>query len=146
MGFDLTGLGSVFDFAGKVVDKLFPDPVQKAQAQIELFKLQQSGDLAKFAAETDITKAQIAVNQEEAKSTNMFIAGGRPFIMWVCGVAFAYVSIGEPVARFVLTVLYHYQGAFPVIDTSITMQVLLGLLGLGVMRTTEKIKGAEGNR
>lgn len=146
MGFDITGLGSIFDFAGKVVDKLFPDPAQKAQAQLELFKLQQSGELAKFAAETEITKAQIAVNQEEAKSTNWFIAGGRPFIMWVCGLAFAYVSLGEPLARFVMTVLYHYQGPYPAIDTTVTMQVLLGLLGLGVMRTTEKLKGAEGNR
>lgn len=143
---DLTGLGSVFDFAGKIVDKLFPDPAQRAQAQIELIKLQQSGDLARLAAETDIIKAQIAVNQEEAKSTNLFIAGGRPFIIWACGFAMAYVSIIEPIARFVAAVGFHYVGAFPVIDTTITMQVLLGLLGLGSMRSVEKIKGVEGNR
>lgn len=146
MGFDITGLGSVFDFAGKVVDKLFPDPTQKAQAQLELFKLQQSGELAKLAAETDLAKAQIAVNQEEAKSTNWFVAGGRPFIMWICGFAFAYASVGEPCARFVATVIFHYAGQFPVIDTNITLQVLLGLLGLGGMRSFEKMRGVEGNR
>lgn len=146
MGFDLTGLGSVFDFAGKVVDKLFPDPAQKAQAQLELFKMQQSGELAKLAAETDIAKAQIAVNQEEAKSSSLFIAGGRPFIMWICGFAMAYVSIIEPIARFISAVWFHYSGAFPAIDTALTLQVLLGLLGLGSMRTVEKIKGVEGNR
>lgn len=141
MGFDLTGLGGVFDFAGKIIDKLFPDPAQKAQAQLELLKMQQSGELAKLAAETDIAKAQIAVNQEEAKSSSLFIAGGRPFILWVCGVAFAYATIGEPVARFIASVIFHYTGAYPVIDTMLTLQILFGLLGLGGMRTFEKVKG-----
>lgn len=146
MGWDPTGLGSVFDFAGKIVDKLIPDPAQKAQAQLELIKLQQSGELAKLASDTDITKAQIAVNQEEAKSSSKFIAGGRPFIIWVCGFSFAYATVLEPIARFAATVIFHYGGSFPVIDTLLTMQVLVGLLGLGGMRTYEKAKGVEGNR
>jgi hypothetical protein len=90
--------------------------------------------------------AQIAVNAEEAKSTNWFVAGWRPFIGWVCGVGLLYVAIAEPVARFLAQVMFGYTGAFPVIDTSVTMQVLLGMLGLGVMRTAEKLKAAEGNR
>jgi hypothetical protein len=90
--------------------------------------------------------AQIGVNTEEAKSTNWFVAGGRPFIMWTCGVAFAYATIVEPLARFVATVFYHYGGAYPVIDTNLTMQVLIGLLGLGAYRSLEKVKGVEGNR
>lgn len=134
------------DIGSKIIDKIWPDPAQKAQAQLELFKLQQSGELAKLAAETDLAKAQIAVNQEEAKSTNWFVAGGRPFIMWICGFAFAYASVGEPCARFVATVIFHYAGQFPVIDTNITLQVLLGLLGLGGMRSFEKMRGVEGNR
>lgn len=134
------------DIGSKIIDKIWPDPTQKAQAQLELLKMQQSGELAKLAAETDLAKAQIAVNQEEAKSTNWFVAGGRPFIMWICGFAFAYASVGEPCARFVATVIFHYTGQFPVIDTNITLQVLLGLLGLGTMRSFEKMKGVEGNR
>jgi hypothetical protein len=88
-----------------------------------------------------IDLAQIAVNTEEAKSTNWFVAGGRPFIMWVCGVAFAYAAIIEPIARFVATVGYHYTGAFPAIDTNLTMQVLFGLLGLGALRSYDKKRG-----
>ena len=49
-------------------------------------------------------------------------------------------------ARFVAQVWFHYTGAFPTIDTQLTMQVLLGMLGLGAMRSVEKIKGAESNR
>ena len=70
----------------------------------------------------------------------------RPFIGWICGVSLCYVAILEPVARFVAQVWFAYTGAFPTIDTQLTMQVLLGMLGLGAMRSAEKIKGAENNR
>jgi hypothetical protein len=61
--------------------------------------------------------------------------------MWVCGVALAYVSLIEPVMRFVAVLCFDYRGEFPVIDTVITMQLLFGLLGLGGMRSFEKTKG-----
>jgi len=89
--------------------------------------------------------AQIAVNQEEAKSESKFISGGRPFLIWVCGFAFLYAAILEPLMRFVAKVYFSYTGAFPMIDTTLTMQVLFGLLGLGGMRTFEKFKGVQGN-
>jgi len=101
-------------------------------------------DMAKIGIQVDL--AQIAVNVEEAKSTNWFVAGGRPFILWVCGVAFAYVAIVEPTARFAAQVIFHYTGQFPAIDTTLTLQVLGGLLGLSGLRSAEKLKGAEGNR
>jgi hypothetical protein len=63
-----------------------------------------------------------------------------------CGFALLYAAILDPMARFVATVILKYVGPFPVIDTTITMQVLFGLLGLGGMRMYEKVKGAEGNR
>lgn len=90
--------------------------------------------------------AQIAVNTEEAKSTNWFVAGWRPAVGWVGAFSLAYAAIIEPIARFTANVMYHYAGPFPVIDTNLTMQVLMGLLGLGAMRTYEKSKGAEDNR
>lgn len=142
----LDPISIALEIGGKVLDRIFPDPAQKAAAQLELFKLQQSGELARMTADTELAKAQIAVNQVEAASPRMFIAGGRPFVMWVCGMGLAYVAILEPIARFLAKVAFHYEGEFPVIDTTLTMQVLLGLLGLGGMRTVEKLKGAEGNR
>lgn len=85
--------------------------------------------------------AQIAVNQEEAKSLDPFTSRWRPFIGWICGVALAYATIIEPVFRFFATVAFDYKGTFPVIDSNLTLQVLLGLLGLGALRTYEKTKG-----
>ena len=101
-------------------------------------------EMAKNGIQIDL--AQISVNVEEAKSTRMFIAGWRPFVGWVCGSSLLYVGILEPIARFIATVAFAYQGKFPVIDTTVTIPVLLGMLGLGAMRTTEKIKHAEDNR
>lgn len=90
--------------------------------------------------------AQIDVNKEEAKSVNWFVAGARPAIMWICATALAYAAIIEPFARFTAKVIYHYTGDFPIINTDLTMQVMFGVLGLGLYRSAEKIKGAEGNR
>lgn len=87
-----------------------------------------------------IDLAQIAVNTEEAKSSSFFVSGGRPFILWICGLAFAYATIVEPIARFIAS-MNGYHGAFPVLDTNLTMQVLIGLLGLSGLRTREKEKG-----
>jgi hypothetical protein len=143
MSFDLTGLGSLFDFGSKVIDKLFPDPQKAQEAKIELFKLQQNGELAQLAAETDLAKGQLEVNVEEAKSANLFVSGWRPACGWVGGLGLAYAAIIEPMARFLAQVGFGYVGVFPVIDTTITMQILFGLLGLGAMRSFDKVKGTD---
>lgn len=85
--------------------------------------------------------AQIAVNAEEAKSSSMFVAGGRPACIWIGAVALGYASIAEPLMRFAAKVWFGYEGEFPVIDTTVTMQVLFGLLGLGAMRSYDKKQG-----
>ena len=132
---------ALLDIGGKVLDRIFPDPAQRDAAKLELFKLQQSGELAQLAAETDLAKAQIAVNAEEAKSGSVFVSGARPFILWGCGFAMLYAALFEPIARFVAVVVYHYAGTFPVIDTNLTTQLLFALLGLSGMRSLDKIKG-----
>lgn len=90
--------------------------------------------------------AQIEINREEAKHESIFIAGGRPFIMWVCGVGFAYLTVVEPIARFIASVGFGYTGGFPTIDTGLLVTTLGGLLGLGSLRTYEKIKKVNKNR
>jgi hypothetical protein len=139
-------ISGLFSAAQSLIEKFFPDPEKKAAAQLELLKMQQSGDLAQLAAETDLAKLQIQVNIEEAKSVNWFVAAWRPFIGWTCGFGLAYAALIEPFARFVANVWFGYTGLFPVIDTNLTMQILMGMLGLGAMRSVEKIKGGEGNR
>lgn len=141
MSLDFTPLSAILDFGGKILERVIPDPTARAAAQLELAKLNQNGELAKLAAETDLAKGQLAINQEEAKSASLLVSGWRPAVGWVCGAAFAYAAILEPLARFVSAVGFGYEGAFPAIDTALTMQVLFGILGLGGLRTWEKQKG-----
>lgn len=138
---DFTPWGGIVDLVGKIFDRVIPDPIASANAKLQLLQLQQTGELAELAATTDLAKAQIAVDNTEAASTSLFVSGWRPFVGWVGGVGLAYAAILEPVARFVAEVGYHYTGAFPVLDTTITMPLLFGLLGLGTMRSYDKKQG-----
>ena len=139
-------IGPILEIGKGIINRLFPDPAAATAAQLELLKMQQNGELAQLAAETDLAKLQLQVNVEEAKSTNWFVAGWRPFVGWTCGAGLVYVAVLEPLARFAAKVAFGYSGEFPSISTDITLQVLLGMLGLGAMRSVEKIKGGEANR
>lgn len=120
---------AVLDIGGKLIDRLWPDPAQAAQAKLELFKMQQSGELA-----------QIAVNQAEATNPSVFVSGWRPFIGWVCGVACAWNWIGLPMAKMGMLYFGHPLAISPA-DLSEMMPVLMGMLGLGALRTYEKTQG-----
>ncbi len=139
-------IAPILEIGKGIINKLFPDPAAAAAAQLELLKMQQNGELAQLAAETDLAKLQLQVNVEEAKSTNWCVAGWRPGIGWVCGAGLAYAALIEPFARFIAKVWFGYTGEFPVISTDLTLQILMGMLGLTAARSIEKIKGAEGNR
>lgn len=134
----------VLSIGNKLIDRLWPDPAQRDQAKIQLLQLQQTGELATLTATTDLAKAQAAINQQEAASGNLFIAGGRPFIIWVCGSAFALNYLVEPITSWVLIISGHPM-VLPKLDISEMMPVLLGLLGLGGYRTYEKINGVNSN-
>ena len=108
--------------------------LQAAQAKLELLKMQQEGDLAVMVAQTDINKI-------EAGSSSIFVSGWRPFVGWVCGASLVYAAIIEPLARFIAKVFFAYGGEFPVIDTTLTLQILLGLLGMAGLRSWDKKNG-----
>lgn len=127
----------------KVFDRIFPDPAQASEAKIKLLEMQQSGELAVIAAEADMAKGQMAINQIEAASSDKFAARWRPFIGWVCGVAFAYNLVLQPFMVFVLvaTGVVFDAKDLPVIDSNMLGWALGGLLGLGSMRTYERTRG-----
>jgi hypothetical protein len=126
----LLGIGSIIESVGKVAGDLITTDKEKMQLEIENRKLDQAMDLA-----------QIEVNKIEAASSSLFTSGWRPYIGWGCGTAFLYSAMFEPIMRFVAQVAFDYKGPFPQLDTNLTMQVLLGMLGLAGMRSFEKSKG-----
>lgn len=121
----------ILDIAGKVFDRLFPDPQQKAQAQFELIKLQQEGALKQLEADLEMSKGQMEANIEEAKNPSLFVSGWRPAIGWVCAAGFLYQYLGRPIA------IAFGVSDLPTLDGSL-MELTLGMLGLGGLRTLEK--------
>lgn len=126
---DLLGIGSVIEGVSKVAEHFVTTDKERMALELESRKIDQQNDMA-----------QIDVNTEEAKSASLFVSGWRPAIGWTCGFGLLYVSVLLPIAEFVAK-MYGYAGTFPEVDTSITMQVLFGMLGLSGMRTYEKTKG-----
>ena len=124
----------------KIIDKLIPDPQAKAQAQLDLLKLQQAGEFKELDAELALKLEQIKVNALEAQSPDLFRGGWRPFVGWVCGTGLAVQFLVAPLATW-SAALYGHAVAFPSLDMGTLMTLLGGLLGLGTLRTTEKIKG-----
>lgn len=126
---------------GNLLDRLFPDPAQQADAKLKLLEMAQRGDLAQLDADLKLATGQMEVNKVEAASTSLFVSGWRPFIGWVCGAAFAFKFIGGPLVVMLMTAAGHPIN-LPQFDFTEMSTVLLGMLGLGGLRTVEKIKGA----
>jgi len=122
----IAGVSTLF---GKVIDKVFPDPQQAAQAKATLAQIDLQPDME-----------QIKINLVEAASSHPFVAGWRPFIGWVCGAAFAYKFILQPFLVFaVLQWNPHFPTAsLPNLDWTELSAVLFGMLGLSYHRTQEK--------
>ena len=130
----------VFAVGMKLIDRFFPDAKAADAAKLELFRLQQSGDLARLAAETELAKGQLGINAEEAKNPSLFVSGWRPAIGWACVLACAWNWVGLKIALFVAAYLGHKLDMAPA-DIGEMMPILLGMLGLGGLRTAEKING-----
>jgi hypothetical protein len=131
-------LGPLADIIKSVITRIWPDPAQQADAQFKLAQLMQTGELAQLAAETDLAKAQIGVNNTEAQSEGLFKSGWRPFIGWVCGSAFAWNYVVQPVAKFTLVACGYVVPNLPTLNLAMMMPVMLGMLGLGALRTYDK--------
>lgn len=137
---DITGIGSAFDFGSKIIDRIWPNPIERDAAKLELFKAQQAGEFKEMDQVFQLAQGQIGVNTAEASSASIFVAGWRPFIGWVCGAAFAYKFVLAPAAAFAMTAAGH-PILLPVLDFTEMSTVLLGMLGIGGLRTIEKIRG-----
>lgn len=133
-------LSGIFDIGKALIERFLPDPEKKAAAQLELLKMQQSGELAALAATTDLAKAQLAVNEKEAQNASLFVSGWRPAIGWVCALALFYQFILRPLGVFVAQYVGHPIPNPPGLDDTL-WQLLFGMLGLGSLRTFEKVKG-----
>jgi len=120
----------VLDSVSSVVGKLVPDKDLKAKLEHEL--------------KTELHKAnmaQLEVNKAEASHKSLFVAGWRPFVGWTCAVALAYHFVLNPLILFIASWTGAVIPELPAFDMDSLMTVLLGMLGLGGLRTYEKKAG-----
>jgi len=125
---------------GKIIDRAWPDPAEKAKAAIAIEEMRQAGEFKAIDAALQQAQMQADVNKVEAGSSDPFTSRWRPFIGWICGCALAWHYIGRPMADWVL-LLTGSTTPIPEVELGDLFVVLLGMLGLGGMRTAEKIKG-----
>jgi hypothetical protein len=126
-------LGSLLEPATKLLDKVIEDKDQKNALAHEI------ATMAERHAQ-ELAKGQLEVNKTEAAHKSLFVAGWRPFIGWICGVAMLANFLLIPMANFVLD-LSGSTNTIPLIELETMMPVLMGMLGLGAMRSFEKVQG-----
>ena len=141
MGIFTTGIiGDVVGGVCGIIDDLHTSDEEKAAMKFRITKLAREADLA-----------QLAVNKEEAKSGRLFVSGWRPFVGWVCGIALAWTFVISRVIQSIAFYVAEFTGTeldlsgLPEFDLGTLMPVLLGMLGLGTLRTYEKVQGASRN-
>ena len=117
-----------------LLDKFIEDKDQKNAIAHEIATLAQ-----KQAHEAQL--AQVEVNKQEAQHRSIFVAGWRPFVGWVCGIALAYHFVLAPIILFSVSITGIQIPELPSFNMETLTTVLLGMLGLGGLRSFEKYKG-----
>lgn len=130
----------ILTIGSTLLDRVLPNPKDAAEAKLKLLELQQNGDLARWQGEVTMAQGQVSTNTAEAASASLWVAGWRPAVGWTCATAFAFKFVLGPLASVVMQALGH-PIVLPVLDYSEMSTILIGMLGLGVTRSWEKIKG-----
>ena len=121
MGLDITGVGAVADLASTVINKIWPDKSEQEKQQL--------------AIAVQVVQGQLDINKIEAANPSVWVSGWRPGVGWVCVAALAYQYVVRP-----LLIGFGVAGHMPALDDSL-WELLFGMLGLGGLRTFEKVKG-----
>jgi len=108
----------------EIIDKVTPDKDLALKIKAELLQTETVGNINNAIA-------QIQTNQQEAATGNFFIAGPRPWFMWVCANIFAWHYLLVPIIQFFSVSVFGHAMALPVFEMGPVMQISLGLLGLG---------------
>ena len=132
MALPILGLAKV---AGEIVDQLWTSDEEKDEARFKREAL-------KAKLESAVLQEVHATNRAEATHRSIFVAGWRPYIGWTCGTALAYHFLAHPLIAWAVAIWAPHITPPPDIDVAALYPLLMGMLGLGAVRTYEKVKGA----
>ncbi len=135
--------GNIVKDTGEALDKLFTSDDERMEKKLETEKAELNFQLETAKLESSLALGQIDINKEEAKSTNWFVAGWRPAVGWMCVTGLGYQFL-------IYTFLTWASENFgwkvpPPLDTTTLTTLLFGMLGLGGLRTFEKVKDVHEN-
>lgn len=125
-------LGSLLEMGRTLINRLIPDPAEKAKAELELMRMAAEGELKQVLG-------QLEINAREAQHPSIFVAGWRPAMGWVGGTGFGYAVLIQPLAVWLARINGWPEP--PVLDTDLLWIVISGMLGIGGLRSIEKVKG-----
>jgi hypothetical protein len=125
-------LGPVLELGKDLIGRFFPDPEKRREAEAEFLKQAMDGELKQVIA-------QMEINAKEAMHPSVWVAGGRPFYLWVGGVGFAYACIVQPILTWVARIKGWPEP--PEANNDLLWVVITGLLGISSLRSFEKTKG-----
>jgi hypothetical protein len=125
---------AILGLVDTVVSRIWPDKTEQEKEQFTL-AIQQELD------KTQLLTGQMSTNAAEGASGNMFVAGWRPAVGWICALAFGWMYFVQPMFLFAVAATGHPVPSLPHLDIGEMMPILLGMLGLGGLRTYEKVNG-----
>lgn len=126
-------LPSLLPMLGEILDRVIPDKAEATKARLEM-------ESKLLEAATSQATQQAEINKIEASHSSLFVAGWRPFIGWVCGAGLAWAFVVAPFAAWMLVALEIKQTP-PQLQIDYLLEMVVALLGLGGLRTFEKLKG-----
>ena len=125
MGFFSVNAAEPIKAVGNIFDALFTSDEEREQAKAMLLKIEQHPALV-----------QAEINKVQAQHRSVFVAGARPFLMWVCGLGFLFAFVINPILMWLIP-----EVGAPELPLDVMMELTLAMLGLAGLRTVEKIKG-----
>lgn len=125
---------------GSIIEKVIPDPAAADAAKLKAMELIQRGELAALDADMRLALGQLDVNKAEA-STDAFRGGWRPAVGWCCALGLCYTFLIRPVLPWAASAFGAEVPPMPAIDNESLMVLLFGMLGLGGLRTLERVRG-----
>ena len=122
----------VLGIGSQLIDRLWPDPTKAAEAKLKLFEMEKSGELAGLTG-------QLEINKIEAANPSLFVSGWRPFVGWICGIGLAMQFLVSPLIMWGAAIA-GISLVLPSLDLGVLVTMLGGMLGLGGLRTIEKVR------
>lgn len=142
-------LDAAFDLGKTAVERIWPDPIKRAEEMRKLEELRQKGDAAALNAQVQLMLGQIEINKIEAAHKSVYVAGWRPFVGWVGGFSLAYTGLLYPLllwawaAAQAIGWLPAKAEPPPALDGYLLGGIVSGMLGIGGMRSFDKNKGTQ---